>query len=500
MAAARIADINDRVKALQQIKADYPQTVISYDIDHAILNTVSRNADTLDKVLAVQREVIDSAKTEDSFALMADAANLILAHPNVDKFSKPSIIKAIQGYKTEAMQLLAKPGFMEPLLELTPEGLHRQFVISYRTAFDMPLAKAQLMNGNGQAALGTLNEYKRFGSLNADYYNTLGETYLALKRDREALDAFLSCTRVSTRSVVSNARNTVGSSRVAIAKAKNVYIKIYGKEDGFDVELERYQAELPFHTPSFVAPAEWKGKTVLAELFTGAGCGPCVAADYAFDGLIETYPAQYLAILEYHLSIPLPDPIMNPTTQMRQNYYKGVLKGTPTAIVDGATVVPTGGGAADAIESFTRLKNAIDPLLGSETKLTITAKASIDGDMVQVDCEFSDVIEGADYNVALVQTEERYKGENGILFHKMVVRDMETLKPVNKVSAILNIPESEKATDAYLTKYESTGRKKKFPVKHNLIDRGKLRVVVFVQDKGTRQVHNAVVAPVLPKL
>jgi thiol-disulfide isomerase/thioredoxin len=43
---------------------------------------------------------------------------------------------------------------------------------------------------------------------------------------------------------------------------------------------------------------------VLAELFTGSECPPCVGADLAFDGLVEAVPAKYLAVLVYHLPIP----------------------------------------------------------------------------------------------------------------------------------------------------------------------------------------------------
>ena len=71
---------------------------------------------------------------------------------------------------------------------------------------------------------------------------------------------------------------------------------------------------LPFEPEAFKAPAGWKGKTVLAELFTGSECPPCVGADIAFDALIESIPAKYLAVLVYHLPIPRPDPMINPAT------------------------------------------------------------------------------------------------------------------------------------------------------------------------------------------
>ena len=56
-------------------------------------------------------------------------------------------------------------------------------------------------------------------------------------------------------------------------------------------ELDRAWEEksLPFEPEPFPAAGK-SGRVVLVELFTGAGCPPCVAADLAFDGLLRTYP------------------------------------------------------------------------------------------------------------------------------------------------------------------------------------------------------------------
>jgi hypothetical protein len=82
----------------------------------------------------------------------------------------------------------------------------------------------------------------------------------------------------------------------------------------------------------------------------------------------------------------------------------------------------------------------------------------------------------------------------------MVVRDIKTLEPTSKASVAFNIPESEKAADAYLTEFEANRQARvqgwKWPARQNKIDRSKLKVVVFVQDKTTKQVHNAHVVDV----
>ena len=60
-------------------------------------------------------------------------------------------------------------------------------------------------------------------------------------------------------------------------------------------------------------PTKFEGrkgnKTVLVELFTGAQCPPCVAAEVAFEGLSKTYSTNEVVLLQYHLHIPGPDPM-----------------------------------------------------------------------------------------------------------------------------------------------------------------------------------------------
>jgi hypothetical protein len=342
------------------------------------------------------------------------------------------------------------------------------------------------LSGDGKAALATLEAYGKAQGPDRQYYRALGDAHMSLNQEKEALEAFLGA--------------VIEGDNGAVDMAKKLFAKLNGDASKFDEELERRQAELPFHPPAFVAPADWKGRTVLAELFTGSECPPCVAADFAFDGLLESYPAKYLAILEYHLPIPGPDPMMNPATKRRQDYYSSVIKGTPTIVVDGTNRVEAGGGRANALGSFNIIKKEVDAAMLGKADVTIKAAARLEGDRVTVDAEFSKVIENAEYNVVLVQPEEKHKGGNGIAFHKMVVRDIATVKPSEKATATFNIPESEKATDAHLTElesnYQARGRTFKWPVRKNTIDRSNLKAVVFVQDKETKQVHNAFVADV----
>ncbi len=71
------------------------------------------------------------------------------------------------------------------------------------------------------------------------------------------------------------------------------------------------------------------------ELFTGAQCPPCVAADVAFDALLQTYkPTEFIG-LQYHLHIPGPDPLTNNDSEERQKYYGSAIRGTPSTFFNG---------------------------------------------------------------------------------------------------------------------------------------------------------------------
>src|SRR5262249_3224317 len=80
--------------------------------------------------------------------------------------------------------------------------------------------------------------------------------------------------------------------------------------------------DLPFQPGTFTGRRGKSERVVLVELFTGANCGPCVAADLAFDGLLRTFEPRDVVLLQYHLSIPSFDPLANADTERRSQYYR----------------------------------------------------------------------------------------------------------------------------------------------------------------------------------
>jgi len=489
MAALRMADVSAKIKELRRIKAAYPNSTLSYNIDYNLLDIITKNTANFKEMLNAQKEVISDSQVADRFLILVDAAIMMLNHGDAAK-NAADALQTIKDYKAEGMALLDVPETFAKY-----EGTRRARTEgSFKNMFEIPLAKAMLMNSKAllmddkaQDALEVLEAYGNSAQPGPAYYAALGDTYQQLKRDQEAMDAYFEA--------------AIAGNEAGVQKSKALYAKINGSDKNFYNELARRRGQRPvvFALPPFRTPENWKGKAAVAEVFTGSECGPCVAATFTFDALEDSYPAQYLAVLKYHLPIPQYDPMMNPATSKRQAYYGRVITGAPTTIIDGVALPSIGGDRLATKTSFDRAKRAIDAAIAANSEITISAKAAIKGDIVTVNCEFSKVIEGADYNVALLQTEEEFKGGNGIARHNMVVRDFKSVAPVAKATVTFNIAESEKAADAFVTEWAKTAserNKQLSNTRRNKIDRKKLKAVVFVQDKTTKQVFNAFVADV----
>jgi hypothetical protein len=508
-AAGRIQDASARLKAFQDIKAKYPATILMAQVDRAILMTRVELAESLDAVLALQKEMVAGAQCTARLSAILTAATQIVGHAKLATFAKPAVVEAVVGCKAEAAKLVADPAITKDI----PAERLGDFRATFTAGFAVPLAKAHLNAGDAAKALTALEAFLTDGgSANAAYYATLGDVNAGLDKSKEAFEAYLAA--------------AVETGRPAdVEKAKGAYGKVYGKEapkpaakgrpakvETFEAMLEARQIQIPFHPEAFKPSPDWKGKVALAEIFTGSECPPCVGADFAFDGLLESYPTQYLAVLEYHLPIPRPDPIMNGATGKRQAFY-GV-NSTPTAVFEGEKKITGGGGRGAAAERFKTYRTEIDARINAAPAVALKATATFVpapkvkatkakvaevGDLVKVDCGFDKVVPGAEYHAVLVQKEERYKGSNGIMIHKMVVRDLVTLDPAGTKQVTFDLAASEQAADAYLTEFENTTTRFKdfkFPERHAKIARTGLRVVFFAQDKESKKVLNAVVADV----
>jgi len=480
IAASRIQDASARLKEFERIKAAYPKSQYLDRIDMFIFMAKVELAPTLEAVLGLQKGYLTTAKGADRVVGPLSAVQQIMAHPKFKTFDKAQVTSTVIKFRDESLKAAADPASFNGVAEDEVAYIKAY----YLPAFEVILAQAHLNEGNTDKAFGALQAYKKEGGApDAGYSFVLAEVLAKQGKTKEALDSYLDAA----------IENYAG----AADKAKALYVQMNGKPDGFEDRMEAKQRQVPYEPAPFKASAEWKGKAVLAEVFTGSECPPCVGADLAYDGLIESYPAKYLAVLEYHLPIPRPDPMMNPATKKRQEYY-GV-NSTPTVVIDGDQKMVGGGSRGMSGDKYKQFAAAVNAKVNAAPAVGLKAAASRAGDTVKVECGFDQTVPGAEYFVALVQKEEKYKGSNGVIFHKMVVRDLVALDPAGAKAVTFNLAASEKATDLYLTDFEKTNERfpnYKFPERHAKIDRQALRAVFFVQDKASKKVLNAVAAEV----
>ncbi|MEJ2616128.1 MAG: hypothetical protein P8Z35_14305 [Ignavibacteriaceae bacterium] len=151
-------------------------------------------------------------------------------------------------------------------------------------------------NGKYREALKDLLKVKDIvAPWSSDFWLTLGKVYENLNRNKDALNAYITGLVAYRNPLLMKSAEKFASEKEIQNEIKKMKEKLSSVEPG-----------------KFQSSQNKDGNVVLAELFTGAECGPCVAADRAFDELSEYFPRTALAILEYHVHIPGPDPLTNP--------------------------------------------------------------------------------------------------------------------------------------------------------------------------------------------
>jgi len=480
VAASQLMDPALRLKEFERIKAAYPNTQYKEAIEASILDAKVTLAVTLDDVIALQRAFLAGAQGPARLQKPVAMAVQLLNHPRLESFDHAKVLDFALAYRGAVLKAAADPASFEGV----PQEQRDLFKTSILSAVELLTARAFLNAGDTEKAMVSIEAYRKAGgATGGNYHYVLAGILESTGKTAEALESYLAA--------------AVEEYADAAEKAKRLYATLRGSAEGFDAALAAKVKALPFEPGPFKAPSGWKGKAVLAELFTGSECPPCVGADLAFDALIETFPAKYLAVLVYHLPIPRPDPMMNPATALRAGAYD--VGSTPTVIVDGTNKSSGGGGRGAAEGKFAQYRAAIEPLLAEAPGVSLIARASLAGDTVKVAYDLDKAVPGAEYILVLVQDEQEHRGSNGVVFHKMVVRDLVIVDPAAPKSASFDLAASEKAADAFLTEFEKSYTRVpgfKWQVRRNALPRQGLRVVLFAQDKASGKVLNAVVAEV----
>jgi hypothetical protein len=299
--------------------------------------------------------------------------------------------------------------------------------------------------------------------------------------------------QVSVLSTLKSALQKAGKA----AEAKELTPKIAKLDDQLDQEF--LKDAVPFKTGE-IARAEKGDRVVLVELFTGAQCPPCVAADVAFDAMLKSYKLTDVVFLQYHLHIPGPDALTNEDSIKRMQYYVPDPKdqATPTFFIDGNKGPAVGGAKAAGKEAYETLNKALAEALevGAQAKLKLSA-VNKDG-KIDIHAEASNLSKtGENVRLRFVLVEEmaRYPGSNGQRIHHHVVRafpggveGIALKEKSSKHDIRVNLNEVKKNLNDYLANFKG----KKFDEDERPLDLKNLKIVAFIQrDDGDKDIYQA---------
>ena len=230
-----------------------------------------------------------------------------------------------------------------------------------------------------------------------------------------------------------------------------------------------------------------------------------MGAGLAFDGAQERYTRQDFIALNYHVHIPAPDPMVNPATLERQEFYS--VRSSPSYFFDGDS--DGGGGSAENAKSIfdSKVDPTIEKHLAEPPGARIALRATSSGSTVNVKATVSRVTSRSaklKLQIALAEDMVTYSGENGERFHPMVVRSMALdakadqgfpLPPGKGGTFEYTFDVAKAAADAkaHLESYETNERKGEYKFrqkKHEIT--GGLVVVAFVQDEASKKVLQSV--------
>ena len=149
-----------------------------------------------------------------------------------------------------------------------------------------------------------------------------------------------------------------------------------------------------------------KQRVALFEMFTGAACVPCVAADLSLSKIERSFPASDVIVLRYHQHSPAPDPMTNSDGQQRAEYY--ATQGTPTAFANGSPVEHIGGLFDNAPMTYATLRKPIDSINDTPSEINVKLTASVKDGVI----DFSATADG----VKKIASERRLGNTSFMLF------------------------------------------------------------------------------------
>jgi hypothetical protein len=252
-------------------------------------------------------------------------------------------------------------------------------------------------------------------------------------------------------------------------------------------------------------PEPYKGRkgkgdrAVLVEVFTGTECAPCAAVDLAAHGLVRAFQPTEVIVLEYHLPVSGPDPLMCQDGMERFESYG--LKAAPSVRVNGKPGPQVPGPASAAAEKYKELRELVEKQLEATApvKLAVavtpgekgayTAKATVSN--------LESPGEKTVLRFVLAEEKVRFAGQSGVAYHAHVVRALPggvkgfpLTKKAQEQAVTIDPAEVRAKVNKFLDDFaKSEGE---FPKPDRPLALANLKLVALVQNDATGEVLQAV--------
>jgi thiol-disulfide isomerase/thioredoxin len=499
--ANKIADPEKKIEALEKFKHDFPESQMQDAADESILSTLVKKLP--DQTARIRRQAAGM------YAHAKEKDKGYTAYNIADEFLSGNVLlKDAEGYARKGVDSMLLSTYLKEQLDgyekrkqkaPSSEELQGRFKQSRASRLAV-YGQVELKLGHAAKAKKLLEESYAGNANNGTVLSALGVMASKTGDETKALD-YLIPARLSGR-----ASKEAGEAFEAIYKKQHSG-SLEGVEAMLDSEYrKRYPNPVKIET---YKPGEKRSdRVVLAEVFTGSGCPPCTGADLAFDAAMERYAHKDLAVLMFHQHIPRPDPMTNPDTVARAKSYE--VGGVPTFVIDGKKA--SGGGPREYARTvYERFNKDIESDLEKPAEAHITIGAWLKDKTVGVNAAVRGVAgetKDVKVQIALVEKEQRFNGENGIRFHPMVVRAMAGKDGAGfayageRYEQKFDLDEISKAIKTHLDDYEAKGHRGEpftFLEKKYQINPNDLAVVVFVQDDKTKHVLQAAYVELAPE-
>lgn len=395
------------------------------------------------------------------------------------------------------------PEYTRELLDRAEQGITDEYPLEWKAQ----LAESRLVLHEPEHALKLLKPLREQDEMNP----MLNMVYAKAKEDIKDFDeAIKTYARLAVLPQFEHLMTHGSGGAPGLVLPSESVAKLWKEKHGDTKELDQYLKQtytdlMKQYVPKHAAverPAN--ARVSLLELFTGAGCDPCVPADIGCEALRSAYSNQELVMIKYHTHIPMPDPLANDPNMRRFEMYHG--QGTPMMIINGQVVANPGGMVNQAPQLIKNLQLAIDEEAKKAAPVELKLSATQQGNEVKIKGSVNGITTTDNdprLIVILLENEISFHAPNGIRLHNCVTRAFPDgpsgikLTPGKEIpyEATISLDKVKTELTGYIAKLEKDVGGP-FPTKP--LDLAKLQVAAFVQNNITKSYMQAAVVDVTP--